>query len=208
MPITTTVSDEELCLLVQAGDREAASVLLARYRPLVARQVRDCRPPARVQFDDLIQAGLVALHRAALKWHPDRNAAFKTLAFVAVRRDVLKALHAELRHLRENLASEAENYQTRLDLEPDRDRPAPEQIDLSCLSGPARAVVALTFGLDGGGPLASGTVAVRLGMTPKQVLTVLGAALVALGRDPDDPYVGPRSRTRTRTRRVAAAAAA
>jgi DNA-directed RNA polymerase sigma subunit (sigma70/sigma32) len=206
MSYTAPVSDEELCLLIQAGDREAASVLLTRYRPLVARQARACRPPARVEFDDLIQAGLVALHRAALKWHPGRNAAFKTLAFVAVKRDVMKALNAAARHFRENLASEGEDYQTRLELEPARAAAAPEPVDLSALDDQARAVVALTFGLDGGGPLASGTVAVRLGMTPKQVRTVLGAALVALGRDPAEPYIGPRSRTRSR--RVTAAAAA
>lgn len=170
--------------------------------------MRDSRPPARVEFDDLFQAGLLALHRAALKWHPGRNASFKTFAFVTVGRDVLKALHAEARHLRENLASEAADYQARVDAETARERAAPESVDLSCLSSTARAVVALTFGLDGGGPLASGTVATRLGMTPKQVRTILGAALVVLGRDPADPYVGPRSRTRSRDRTRTTAAAA
>ncbi|VTT97582.1 ---NA--- : RNA polymerase sigma-H factor OS=Butyrivibrio sp. CAG:318 GN=BN606_00792 PE=4 SV=1: Sigma70_r2 [Gemmataceae bacterium] len=194
MPYTTApVSDEELCLLIQAGDREAASVLLVRYRPLVARLVRLARPPARVHFDDLIQAGLLALNRAALKWHPDRNARFKTVAHVYVRNDVRKAVHAEARYFRENLASEGDEYRDRLDVEPDRERPAPDPVDLSALDGTARAVVAFTFGLDGGGPLGSGAVAELLGLTPNQVRAVLDAALVALGRDSDRPFRGPQA---------------
>lgn len=177
-------TDEGLCLRVQAGDREAASVLVIRYKPLVARQVRGMRIPTRVDFDDLIQVGRIALYRAAQKWEPGRKARYKTLAFVCVRHDLQKYLRSTVKQIRESLDcdEDVKAEMKPLDMLPDRDREPVEIPGLDDLDGTSRAVLTLTFGLEGGGPLGAGLVAMRLGLTPNQVNAIVQESLDKLRR--------------------------
>ncbi|MCE9563194.1 MAG: sigma-70 family RNA polymerase sigma factor [Planctomycetes bacterium] len=192
MLITRVESDEELCIRIQAGDREAGNVLVMRYKRLVAGQAKKMKPPTRIDFDDMIQAGQIALYRAAQTWKPGRNAKYKTLAFVCVRNALRKYLRSTVKQVRECLdCDERAAEETPLEMAFARDGESVEVPGLNELDGTSRAVLTLSFGLEGGGTLGTGDVAERLVLTPNQVNKILQDSLAFLGRADETPWLAP-----------------
>lgn len=103
-------SDEQLCQLAGAGDREAEESIVRRYYGLVRSQAR---PLFLVGGDseDLIQEGMFGLLRAIREYDTQKAASFRTFAEVCIRNCLYSALRASQRDkhspLNESISLEA-----------------------------------------------------------------------------------------------------
>ena len=92
------MTNEELCLRVQADDADAAEELISRnmgfIRSISLRYGHDYQN-ARMDADDYTQEGATALLRAAFHFDPSREAQFLTYAGHAVRNAILDVIHAD-----------------------------------------------------------------------------------------------------------------
>ena len=86
-----SVTDEQLCARVAAGDRSAEEALVLRH----TRLVRMCARPfflAGGDSEDLIQEGMLGLLAAIREFKADRGARFSTYAQVCIRRRIISAV--------------------------------------------------------------------------------------------------------------------
>jgi RNA polymerase sporulation-specific sigma factor len=129
--------ETELLLRARAGDDDAVTELLDRYRALA-------RTKARSYFlvgsdrDDVVQEALIGLYKAIRDFEPDRGASFRTFAELCVTRQVVSAVKTANRLKHAPLSTSVS-----LD-KPMRDEPGTCLADLvPALSGsdPALAVV-------------------------------------------------------------------
>ena len=92
------MTNEELCLRYQAGDTDAAEELVSRNKGFIHRIAEqypcDFRNP-RMDFDDYMQEGTVALLRAASQFDPSRQVLFLTYARQAVRNAIVDAIRTD-----------------------------------------------------------------------------------------------------------------
>lgn len=89
-------TDEQLCSLAAAGDREAEELLVTRYYSTV----RACARPlflAGGDGEDLIQEGMFGLIQAIREYQADKAASFRTFAEVCIRSRLISALRAASR---------------------------------------------------------------------------------------------------------------
>ena len=89
-------TDEFLCVLAAAGDREAEECLATRY----SRLVRVCARPyflAGGDSEDLLQEGMIGLLSAIRGFRPEKEAVFRTYAEVCIRNRVLSAVKTATR---------------------------------------------------------------------------------------------------------------
>ena len=89
-------SDEELCAMTAAGDREAEEALVKRYNRLV-RQITRPYFLAGGDSDDLIQEGMLGLMKAVREFDCSKEASFRTFAEVCIRNRVYSVLRAASR---------------------------------------------------------------------------------------------------------------
>ena len=85
------LSDEELCLRTENGDRFAEEILVERY----TRFVRTCARPyflAGGDSEDLIQEGMIGLMRAIREYDAEKAASFRTFADTCIRNRLYTAL--------------------------------------------------------------------------------------------------------------------
>ena len=85
------LSDEELCSLSRAGQRQAEDVLATRYHWLV----RSCARPYFLiggDSEDLMQEGMFGLIKAMREYDPQQPASFCTFAEVCIRRRLYTVL--------------------------------------------------------------------------------------------------------------------
>jgi RNA polymerase sigma factor for flagellar operon FliA len=70
------------------------SSVLKEHQPLVKRLAKQLmtRLPSSVEIDDLIQAGMIGLHDATLRYDPSQNAQFVTFAITRIRGAMLDEL--------------------------------------------------------------------------------------------------------------------
>jgi RNA polymerase sporulation-specific sigma factor len=88
------LSDEALAAAVQRGDKNALSVLIARYRPAAEKAASRLRSVS-LETDDFVQEAMLALLSAAYTYAPDKNASYKTYAAVCVKNRLRSVLRAE-----------------------------------------------------------------------------------------------------------------
>ena len=92
------MTNEELCLRYQAGDTDAAEELVSRNKGFIhkiaAQYPCDFRNP-RMDFDDYMQEGTLALLRAASQFDPSRQVLFLTYAGQAVRNAIVDAIRTD-----------------------------------------------------------------------------------------------------------------
>lgn len=84
-------SDEELALLAQAGDEDALSALLCRYRGTVWVKSTSYFL-AGGEHDDVVQEGMIGLYKAIRDFNPDRNASFRSFADLCITRQIQTAV--------------------------------------------------------------------------------------------------------------------
>ena len=90
------LSDEALCALASAGDREAEETLVTRYN----RLVRTCARPFFLvggDSEDLTQEGMVALIKAVREFDGSKEASFRTFAEICIRTRLYSVLRAAAR---------------------------------------------------------------------------------------------------------------
>lgn len=88
--------DEELCQSVQAGDRFAEELLVARY----TRLVRTCARPFFLiggDSEDLTQEGMIGLMNAVREYDTTKEASFRTFAEICIRNRLYSVLRAAAR---------------------------------------------------------------------------------------------------------------
>ncbi len=196
-----TVSDGELCRRVSAGDRHAESEIVERYTPLVRKLVAGSNCPVQVDHDDLVQAGLLSVLKAAKKFDPSRGCKFVTLAWRYVARDVHKAMDREVRITRGHFQERGDDIAS-LAATPERELPEGLATSLNQLRPLALAIVRMAFGLDGE-PVGIVQIARRFDLSKRDADSILTQALVTLGADPSQVVALPTSRpTSVRRRRA------
>lgn len=90
------LSDDELVTLAQAGDRRAERRLLLAYRPLVLKRCR-AYYLSGADKDDLLQEGLIGLHKAIRDFQVGRGHNFQRFAAMCVARHVISAVRQATR---------------------------------------------------------------------------------------------------------------
>ena len=93
---TEEYSDQELLRLHKNGSREAADLLLNRYKGLVRAKARSFYLVGQ-DNEDLIQEGMIGLFDAVRDYDPDKGAAFTTFADLCISRQLYTAVQAGLR---------------------------------------------------------------------------------------------------------------
>lgn len=89
-------TDEALCGLVAAGNREAEECLATRY----SRLVRACARPyflAGGDSEDLLQEGMIGLLSAIRSYDPEEETLFRTYAEVCIRNRLRSAIRSAAR---------------------------------------------------------------------------------------------------------------
>ena len=87
------MTDEEICLLAEAGSTAAEEALVQRY----GRMVRACARPlflAGGDSEDLFQEGMMGLLSAVRSFERGRDASFRTYAEICIRRRLYSAIRA------------------------------------------------------------------------------------------------------------------
>ena len=90
-----TMTDEELCALIQKDDRMAAEILAARYH----RLVRCCARPyflAGGDSEDLQQEGMFGLIKAMREYDAQHGTQFRTFAETCIRNRLYTVLRASV----------------------------------------------------------------------------------------------------------------
>jgi RNA polymerase sporulation-specific sigma factor len=85
--------DHRLCLRVCDGEELAFELLLSRHSDVLHHQVRLFYLPGGDR-DDLLQAGLLGLLKAARMFTLDRGSGFRNFAQLAIRAEILTAVKA------------------------------------------------------------------------------------------------------------------
>jgi RNA polymerase sigma factor (sigma-70 family) len=177
----STLNDARLASLARRGDAEALKELLRRHRGMVVRTADRFLAPG-IERDDLIQAGMIALARAAAKWRPrhESGSRFSTYAFAAVLNDV--------RHERKSQDRQLVGLHQFAESDDDRDGldglPAPPKPDdeadqpgvFASLPDLERRIIEMRYGMQ----LTLKAVAASVGLTPLQVQRVQAAAVQRL----------------------------
>lgn len=91
------MTDEELCLQYQTGDANAAEELISRNMKFIrsyARRYGSKVRNGRINADDFLQEGAIALLRAASQFDPARQVQFLSYAGRAVENAMKDALYA------------------------------------------------------------------------------------------------------------------
>ena len=86
------INDYEVVYLVKENDEEARKIIFNKYIPIVrklASKYSMSAKWARVDFDDLVQEGLIALNDAIDKYDENSGALFYTFACICVERRIL-----------------------------------------------------------------------------------------------------------------------
>ena len=97
------MTDEQLCLQVLSGNRNAEDILVSRYH----RVVRTCARPFFLvggDSEDLIQEGMVGLIKAVREYDSDKDASFRTFAETCIRNRLMTLLRDEARDKRKTLS--------------------------------------------------------------------------------------------------------
>jgi RNA polymerase sporulation-specific sigma factor len=90
------LSDDELVTLAQAGDRRAERRLLLAYRPLVLKRCR-AYYLSGAEKEDLLQEGLIGLHKAIRDFQVGRGHSFQRFAAMCVARHIISAVRQATR---------------------------------------------------------------------------------------------------------------
>ncbi len=80
------VENESLCAAYQSGDAHALDLLVEQNTKLVAAVASSIGHRGKLEFEDLMQEGNIALIRAAQTYRPDKGCSFSTYAWKIIER--------------------------------------------------------------------------------------------------------------------------
>lgn len=87
------VTDEQLALLSQMGDKRASELLLNKYKFLV-KSICNKFFIAGSTKDDIIQEGMIGLYRAIMNFKSEKNDSFSAFASMCIKRRVLSVMNS------------------------------------------------------------------------------------------------------------------
>ncbi|WKY45407.1 sigma-70 family RNA polymerase sigma factor [Eubacteriaceae bacterium ES2] len=85
------LTDHEVILMAQQGNKEAAQFLLKKYRKIVSIRARSYYLIGS-DYEDLIQEGMIGLLKAIWDYEPQRKVKFDTFAGLCVERQIQTAV--------------------------------------------------------------------------------------------------------------------
>ena len=86
------INDYEVVYMVRENDEEAREIIFNKYIPIVRRIASDhlaLAKMARIEYEDLVQEGLIALNEAINKYNERSEVLFYTFLCVCVERRIL-----------------------------------------------------------------------------------------------------------------------
>lgn len=90
------LTDEQVVLLAQDGDKRAVDFIVGKYKGFV--EIRSVPYfMAGGERDDLVQEGLIGLYKAIKSYSKEKNANFKTFAEICVVRQMISAVKTSTR---------------------------------------------------------------------------------------------------------------
>ena len=112
----TRAEEIELVARVKLGDERATTRLIRKYEPLIHKYARKYgwMAPSHM-YEDLVQEGRLAVHKAALAFEPERGFRFLTLAFAYVRGGVQASARREMKHPKFTTSVEQSDLARRLE---------------------------------------------------------------------------------------------
>jgi RNA polymerase sporulation-specific sigma factor len=86
-----SLSDDEIVLKAQTGDKEAEEYLIRKYKEYVKNRTRQYYI-AGADRDDIIQEGMIGIFKAIRDYENDKAASFSTFAELCVTRQIISAI--------------------------------------------------------------------------------------------------------------------
>ncbi|NLA57843.1 MAG: sigma-70 family RNA polymerase sigma factor [Firmicutes bacterium] len=83
--------DLELIRQVRAGDKKAREELVSKYVPMVKRIARN-HYASFLEFEDLMQEGLIGLLSAIEEYDPEKNVKFSSFAYICILRKIYNVI--------------------------------------------------------------------------------------------------------------------
>ena len=90
------MTDEQIVLEVQKGDKQAISYLMNKYKELVNIKVSKYFMVG-AERDDIVQEGLIGLFKAIKMFKEDKNNSFKSFANMCIERQLITAIKSSTR---------------------------------------------------------------------------------------------------------------
>ncbi len=90
------MTDEQIVLEVQKGDKQAISYLMNKYKELVNIKVSKYFMVG-AERDDIVQEGLIGLFKAIKMFKKDKNNSFKSFANMCIERQLITAIKSSTR---------------------------------------------------------------------------------------------------------------
>ena len=84
-------TDEQLIARIREGDGEAERLLFERYKQLVRSRAHSYFLIG-ADHEDLVQEGMLGLHKAVCEYDETKAAAFKSFAELCITRQILSAI--------------------------------------------------------------------------------------------------------------------
>ena len=90
------MTDEQIVLEVQKGDKQALSYLMNKYKELVNIKVSKYFMVG-AERDDIVQEGLIGLFKAIKMYNQNKNNSFKSFANMCIERQLITAIKSSTR---------------------------------------------------------------------------------------------------------------
>lgn len=96
MDVYAQLTDDDLAVRARSGDEVALNTLVQRYQRVVRRKARSFHVVG-IDYDDLVQEGLIGLYRAVKDFDPAKSS-FSSFAQLCVTRQMITAVNAARRY--------------------------------------------------------------------------------------------------------------
>jgi RNA polymerase sporulation-specific sigma factor len=134
-----TSNDEELAVAARAGDSQASSALIARYRPFLRSRARSFFLLG-ADVDDVLQESLIGFYKAIRDFDPERQTHFRGFADLCVQRQLITAVKGATRHKHGPLNSYV-SFSRPVGADEDGERVLADVLPAGAMADPAEQVV-------------------------------------------------------------------
>src|SRR3954453_10755092 len=134
-----TSKDEELAVAARAGDSQASSALIARYRPFLRSRARSFFLLG-ADVDDVLQESLIGFYKAIRDFDPERQTHFRGFADLCVQRQLITAVKGATRHKHGPLNSYV-SFSRPVGADEDGERVLADVLPAGAMADPAEQVV-------------------------------------------------------------------